>query len=189
MELYFSIDIETDGPIPGLYSMLSLGAAAFKILPNGEGEIISTWSSNFETLVDASQDSNTMKWWSTQNEAWEIVQKHKRNPGDAMKEFVQWVKNTCEQNGAKPVFVAYPAGFDFTFVYWYMIRFTGESPFSFSALDVKSYAMAKLGYEFRNTTKRSMPKEWFKYENKHSHVALEDAIEQGWLFVEMMKVR
>ena len=28
-ECYVSIDIEADGPIPGTYSMLSLGAAAF----------------------------------------------------------------------------------------------------------------------------------------------------------------
>jgi hypothetical protein len=34
---------------------------------------------------------------------------------------------------------------------------------------------------------RLMPDSWFKYKNKHSHVALEDAIEQGWMFVEMLK--
>lgn len=29
-EVYISTDIETDGPIPGKYSMLSLGSAAYK---------------------------------------------------------------------------------------------------------------------------------------------------------------
>jgi len=37
--------------------------------------------------------------------------------------------------------VGYPAAFDFLFVYWYLIRFTGESPFSHSALDLKTYAV------------------------------------------------
>jgi hypothetical protein len=32
-----------------------------------------------------------------------------------------------------------------------------------------------------------MPDSWFTYKNKHAHVALEDAIEQGWMFVEMLK--
>ena len=57
-----------------------------------------------------------------------------------MADYVNWIKGL----GGKPVFVAYPAGFDFLFVYWYLIRFTGASPFSHSALDMKTYAMALL---------------------------------------------
>jgi hypothetical protein len=49
-----------------------------------------------------------------------------------MRRYVEWIKTLT----AKPVFVAYPAGFDFLFVYWYLIRFVGESPFSHSALDI-----------------------------------------------------
>ncbi len=55
------------------------------------------------------------------------------------------------------MFVAYPAGFDFMFVAWYLLRFTGENPFSHAALDIKSYAMAMLKTEFRATVKRTMP--------------------------------
>lgn len=187
-ELYFSVDIEADGPIPGEYSMLSLGAAAFLIDDSG-ARIVGTWSSNLEPLSTAKQDDDTMKWWSTQTEAWEIVQKDREDPANSIKRFVEWVKGLCLETGTKPVFVAYPAGFDFTFVYWYTIKFAGECPFSFSSLDMKSYAMAKLGTKFRETTKKTMPDEWFKHENKRPHVALEDAIEQGWTFVEMMKAR
>jgi len=45
------------------------------------------------------------------------------------------------------VFVGYLAAFDFMFVHWYLVRFTGSSPFSHSALDIKTYAMALLGTE------------------------------------------
>jgi hypothetical protein len=83
------------------------------------------------------------------------------------------------------VFVGYPAAFDFMFVYWYLIRFAGSSPFSHSALDVKTYAMALLGTEYRRTVKRTMPREWFD-DSPHSHVALDDAIEQGALFCAML---
>jgi hypothetical protein len=67
-----------------------------------------------------------------------------------------------------------------------LIKFAGESPFSHSALDIKSFAMAVLKTDFRQSTKRSMPKRWFD-ELPHSHVALDDAIEQGALFCNMLK--
>jgi hypothetical protein len=99
-----------------------------------------------------------------------------------MRRYVAWIKTLK----AKPVFVAYPAGFDFLFVYWYLIRFVGESPFSHSALDMKSYAMAVLRTEYRASIKRNMPKHWFD-KLPHNHVALDDAIEQGALFCNMLK--
>jgi hypothetical protein len=49
----------------------------------------------------------------------------------------------------RPVFVGYPAAFDFMFVYWYLIRFAGESLFPQSALDIKTYAMALLRKGYR----------------------------------------
>ena len=83
------------------------------------------------------------------------------------------------------MFVAYPAGFDFTFVYWYCHRFAGRSPFSHSALDVKTLAMAVLGTRFHETAKRAMPRRWFD-PLPHTHVALDDAIEQGALFCNIL---
>jgi hypothetical protein len=95
---------------------------------------------------------------------------------------VSWIKSL----EGKPVFVAYPAGFDFLFVYWYLIKFTGESPFSHSALDLKSFAMAVLKTDYRAIAKRNMPKRWFD-DLPHTHVALDDAIEQGALFCNILK--
>ena len=103
-------------------------------------------------------------------------------PEGAMRRYLAWVKSLP----GTPVFVAYPAGFDFLFVYWYLIRFAGESPFSFSALDIKTYAMAMLKTGYRESVKRNMPKRWFD-DRPHSHVALDDAIEQGALFCNMLK--
>jgi len=98
-----------------------------------------------------------------------------------MTDYVAWLKKLP----GKPTFVAYPAGFDFMFVYWYLIRFTGESPFSHSALDMKTFAMALLKTDYREATKRNMPKEWFD-PLPHTHIALDDAIEQGALFCNML---
>jgi len=177
-EVYISTDVETDGPIPGPHSMLSLASVAF----DDSGNEIGSFTMNLKTLEGATGDPDTMKWWATQEDAWEAARKDPRDPEWVMKAYVEWVKSLP----GKPVFVAYPAGFDFLFVYWYMIRFAGESPFSFSALDIKTFAMARLGCGYREATKRRMPKKWFKDQPKHSHVALDDARGQGMLFMNML---
>lgn len=176
-EVYVSTDIESDGPIPGANSMLSFGSAAF--LP--DGTMHGTFSANLETLPDAVAGHAAMEWWGRNPKAWAACRANAQDPKEAMSRYVGWLWSLP----GKPVFVGYPAGYDFLFVYWYLIRFTGESPFSFSALDIKSYAMAMLGTEFRRTAKRSMPRRWFG-KHPHTHVALDDAIEQGTLFCNML---
>lgn len=176
-EIYVSTDVETDGPIPDPHSMLSLGSAAY--LP--DKTMVGTFSANLELLPGASGHPRTMGWWETQPEAWESCRQNPRPPEEVMKEYVAWLKGLPHS----PVFVAYPAGFDFTFVYWYLIRFTGENPFSHSALDIKTYAMARLKTAYRESAKRNMPKRWFD-QLPHTHRALDDAIEQGALFCNML---
>lgn len=176
-EIYVSTDIETDGRIPGPNSMLSFGSAAF----TADKELISTFEANLHFLPGATGNPETMEWWATQPKAWAACRTNLRDPAEAMPDYVKWVK---ELPGT-PVFVAYPAGFDFLFMYWYMIQFAGESPFSFSALDMKTYAMVLMGCDYREATKRNMPKKWFS-KRPHTHKALDDAIEQGELFCSML---
>jgi hypothetical protein len=177
-EIYISTDIEADGPIPGPHSMLSIGAAAY----TADKMLLSTFSVNLETLPGAQPHPKTAAWWATQPEAWAACRKDPEPPELAMTRFASWIR-TLEGN---PVFVAYPAGFDFLFVYWYLMKFVGESPFSHSALDIKSFAMAVLKTNYRDSTKRNMPKRWFD-DLPHTHIALSDAIEQGALFCNMLK--
>ena len=189
-EVYISVDVETDGPIPGPNSMLSLGAAAF-VPPSTEP--ISTFSVNFELLEGATPDPGTMKWWrEEQPRAWEACRQKLQEPEEAIRLFVAWVEGLSgiekKSSGAvqNAVFVGYPTGFDFTFTYWYLRRFSAGSPFSFSALDLKTFAMAVLGTPFRETVKRNMPRVWFPKDRPHTHVAVDDAIEQGIIFVNML---
>lgn len=177
IEIYVSTDVETDGPIPGPHSMLSIGSAAYTSQKN----LVATFSANLHVLPEACPHPDAEKWWATQPEAWAACRKDLEQPERVMQRYVAWLKELP----GKPVFVAYPAGFDFTFVYWYLMRFVGESPFGFSAIDMKTYAMALLKTEFRDTTKRRMPRRWFD-DLPHTHVALDDAIEQGALFCNML---
>ena len=179
-EVYVSTDIESDGPIPGPHSMLSFASAAF----TAKKELVDTFSANLELLPDALGDPKTMAWWQTQPEAWAACRKDLEAPDVVMPRYVQWLKSLP----GKPVFVGYPVCFDFLFVYWYLIRFAGESPFSHSGLDIKTYAMAVLKTEYRASTKKNMPRRWFD-NLPHTHVALDDAIGQGALFCNMLAER
>jgi DNA polymerase III alpha subunit (gram-positive type) len=122
-----------------------------------------------------------MAFWRSHPAAWEAARRDPRDPAEAMVSYVRWV----DALDGKPVFVGYPAAFDFMFVYWYLIKFAGRSPFSHSALDMKTFAMALLRRDYRSSTKQNMPKHWFD-DLPHSHVALDDAIEQGALFCNML---
>jgi hypothetical protein len=179
-EIYVSTDVESDGPIPGPHSMLSFASAAF----TREKRLLGTYSANLELLHGAQADPHTMEWWGRNPEAWDAARRDPRPPSVVMPEYLAWVK----QLPGVPVFVAYPAGFDFTFVFWYLHRFVGESPFAHSALDIKTFAMALLKLPYRDSTKRNMPARWFD-ELPHTHVALDDAIGQGALFCNMLKER
>ena len=176
-EIYVSTDVEADGPIPGPHSLLSFASAAY----TPDKKLLGAFSANLETLPGARPDPRTLAWWQQHPEAYQATRTNLEDPGAAMTRYVAWVK---ELPGS-PVFVAYPAGFDFLFVYWYLIRFAGESPFCFSALDIKTYAMSLLKCGYREATKKNMPKRWFD-PLPHSHVALDDAVEQGALFCNML---
>lgn len=181
-ELYISVDIEASGPIPLEYSMLSLGAAAFL----KTGELIDTFEINLEELPSAQRYPDTMRWWATQPKAWEECRKNLIDPKTAMNRFDAWVHRVSSKTGTVPIFVAYPSGFDFTFVYVYLMKFVGHSRFSFSALDIKSYASAVMKKPFRQTVKKSFPKKWMS-KKRHTHIAIDDAICQGEIFMNILK--
>lgn len=176
-EIYVSTDIEVDGPIPGPHSMLSFASAAY--LP--DKTLVATFSSNLELLPGAAGHAETLQWWSERPEAWAAARHEPRAPEVVMPEYAEWL----EALPGPCVFVGYPAAFDFMFVYWYLIRFAGRSPFSFSALDIKTLAMTLMQTDYRRSTKSRMPKRWFD-PLPHTHVALDDAIEQGALFCNML---
>ena len=85
-EVYVSTDIETDGPVPGLHSMLSLGSAAYRV----DKTCLDTIEQHIQTLPEASPDPLTMLWWADKSEAWAYCR-------------------------GEPVFVGYSAAWDFAF--------------------------------------------------------------------------
>jgi hypothetical protein len=176
-EIYISTDIEADGPIPGPHSMLSFASAAYRT----DRMLLGTFTANLQLLPGATGHPATMEFWSQHKDAYAATRLNPKDPAVAMMEYVRWI----ESLKGTPVFVGYPAGFDFVFIYWYLHRFTGASPFGHSALDMKTMGMTLLGKAYRQSVKKNLPAAWIG-DAPHTHVALDDAIEQGELFCNMM---
>jgi hypothetical protein len=178
-EIYCSTDIETDGPTPGLNSMLSFATAAF----TADGTFVGSWTANLTQIDGGIEDPKTMDWWRLHPGAWEACRVDPQLPRNVMPLYCDWV----EQLPGNPIFVAYPAGFDFTFMYFYTMTFAGRRPFGFSALDMKTFACARLGLPYANSVKKSWPADWKAGAGKHTHTVLDDALEQGRQFLKMRK--
>lgn len=179
-EIYVSVDIETTGPIPGPYSMISLGAVAFDARTFKE---IDAFEVNIKQLEHATVHPKTKaNFWDKFPDAWKYANTNPQTPEDAMNAFVDWTKRLP----GKPVFCAKPLGFDWTFVYWYLESYARENPYGFSALCMKSYASAVLKTPFRRTTQPNFPKHWVT-DTPHPHIAVIDAREQGEIFMKILK--
>jgi hypothetical protein len=149
-ELYFSFDVEVDGRIPGQNSMLSLGCAAFELFND---QPISEFSCNFDRLDGAVQDPDTMAFWDKNPDAYNATRKFCKPAYANMQNLNSWINQIAKAKDKKPVAVAYPAGFDFMFVYWYLMYTIKKSPFSFSCLDIKTLAFATAKFSNYKETK------------------------------------
>jgi DNA polymerase III epsilon subunit-like protein len=183
-EAYVSVDVEADGPIPGQYSMLSFGAA-----------LAGRWiTADFQPADPAGQTFyRELKPISAEFEPEALavsgldrgeLQRSGAEPAQAMTDFKDWVYQVCAGN--RPVLVAYPLSFDWMFLYWYLIKYTGSSPFSHSScLDVKTMYAVKAHSPLSSVSKDRLPHE-LRPEHRHTHHALDDAVEQAELFANIM---
>src|SRR4029453_18307662 len=96
LQIYVSTDVETDGPVAGKHSILSIGSAAY----TAEKELLSTFSANLATLPNAHPDPKTAGWWLTQPAAWSACRQSLELPRDAMARYVTWLNSLP----GKPVF-------------------------------------------------------------------------------------
>jgi len=186
VDAYFSADIETDGPIPGPYSMLS-----FAIVYAGRFD-----GKRFERPVSYDQIFyRELKPISDnfQSEALRVngldrvrLCAEGDTPQKAMSEACKWVKNIA--GGAKPVLVAYPLSFDWTWLYWYFIQFSLDgSPFDYSrCFDIKTALAVKAGVPITEAS-RSRLDPFLRAKHQHTHHALDDAISQAEIFANVFE--
>ncbi len=150
---YIMVDIESDGPIPGDYSMISFGAV----------------------IVDESLDKTFYGQIKPISEKWIpealAVSGHSREetltfgePAQVMSDFKDWL---IENSKGRPFFISDNNGFDWMFVCWYFHHFLGENPFGHSSQNMGSMYKGLVKDAFKN----------FKHlrETKHTHHPVDDA--------------
>jgi len=181
-DVYFSADVETDGPIPGKFSMLS-----FALVLAGSFDGRRFKRSNLETCFYRELRPISDNF---QPEALRVNGLDRNrlmldggDPVAVMTEAALWIKNVA-QSGA-PILVAYPLSFDWSWLYWYFVNFLGSSPFNHSlCYDVKTAYAVKASVPICESGKsRLLPS--LRPQRSHTHHALEDAIEQAEIFAKV----
>jgi hypothetical protein len=177
-EVYIAVDVEADGPIPGPYSMLSLGMAAVGYPDCSFYTEIRPISERFQpqALVVTGMDRDRLL-----REA--PLAEH------AMEAAARWVNDL--RNIGRPVFLAAPAVWDGMFVHWYFMNFVGRSPFgqTGSGIDLRSYWMGLRGCEWVQTRKGRIKHDLGITDLPHTHHARADAVELAVLFERILALR
>jgi len=184
-EIYISADIETDGPVPGTFSMLSFGLAAVATF---DGEVVSRLDARaharYWELIPISDRFDAEALAVNGLDRDRLIATG-QSPQDAMRSAALWIERIA--HGRTPVLVAYPVAFDWMFLHWYFESFADSSPFGHgSCVDIRSLYMGASGVPFSQSSKKSMPSK-LQPRTAHTHHALEDAIEQGQLFVNVFE--
>ena len=152
--MYLMVDIEADGPIPGDYSMISLGAVVV------EPALDRVFSARLRPISER---------WIPEALA---VSGHSRqdtlafaDPREEMQRFADWLRTLGP--GKPPVFVADNNGFDWMFVCWYFHHFLGACPLGHSSQN--------LGSLYKGLVKDARAS--FKHLRKttHTHDPVDDA--------------
>lgn len=167
-EIFISIDVETAGPIPGEYSMLSIGAC-----------VVTDPSTTFACELKPINDRFVPEALKISGMSLDRLQREGIEPEAAMRRFRAWIDEVASD--ATPVFVGFNAPFDWSFVNYYFHKFTGENPFGFTALDIKALWMGVSGCTWADTRSSRIAEE--THPQLHSdHDALHDALYQAELF-------
>ncbi len=174
LDAWVSVDVETAGPNPSRYSMLSIGAC---IVANPErGFYVELRPLRDEALPEALEVSGL---------SMEALARTGTSPDRAMADFAAWLAGTVPAD-RQPIFVGFNAAFDWMFVNDYFHRFVGRNPFGHAAVDMKSYFMGLTGVTWDETSMAHVS-EHYGERRALTHHALQDARDQAQLFRRMLE--
>jgi ribonuclease T len=168
-EVFISVDVETSGPIPGEYSLLSIGACHV----DDERQSFSCQLRPITRNADPAALAVT-------GLSLDRLEREGRDPLDAMRAFRDWLRQVAGEE-ASVVFVGFNAAFDWSFINYYFHKYLGENPFGFSALDIKSLYMGKTGCAW-SQTRSSRITAALSPQRRGDHNPLHDAQYQAELF-------
>ena len=168
-EVFISVDVETAGPIVGEHSMLTVGACLVY-----QPEI------SFSIMLKPVSGKSVAEALKITGLTLEQAETEGVTPSEAMTEFSAWIAKNVPKESS-PVFVGLNAPFDWGFVNYYFLKYLGENPFGFTALDIKALFMGATGCSWYETRSSAIDKVVHPNQ-KGDHDALHDAKYQAELF-------
>jgi DNA polymerase III epsilon subunit-like protein len=173
-QAYIMVDVETAGPNPGNYALLSIGACTML-------EPRQTFYIELQPDKDAI-DENAM---AVHGLDLARLRREGLPPAEGLALFDSWVKGVVSAP-LKPVFVAFNAPFDWMFVNDYFHRYLGRNPFGHNALDIRTFYMAVKRLPWSEASMRSASQTYLESSQPLSHHALQDALDQAIIFSRLL---
>ena len=151
---YIMVDVESDGPIPGDYSMICFGAVVV------EPTLSRTFYGQLRPISE--------RWLPDALAVSGFTREQTLDFPDAesvMRQFQGWLAGHAD--GGRPMFISDNNGFDWQFINWYFHHFIGTNPFGFSSTNLGSLYKGIVGDTFQN----------FKHlrRTSHTHHPVDDA--------------
>jgi DNA polymerase III epsilon subunit-like protein len=172
-ETYISVDVETAGPVPGQYALLSIGAC-----------LVEDPSTSFYIELQPDFPDYTHEAIAIHGLSLAALRETGVPPKEAIQAFAAWVSQVAPE-GTRAVFVAFNAPFDWMFINSYFHRYLDYNPFGHSALDIKSYFMGQTGVTWGETSMKHISSHFLE-ETHLSHNALNDAQDQAQIFQRLL---
>lgn len=150
---YIMVDIESDGPIPGDYSMICFGAVVVE-----EG-LERTFYGQLRPISEKFIPEALAVSGFTREEVMAFPE-----PAEVMRSFATWLASISKD---RLLFIADNNGFDWSFINWYFHHFLGKNPFGFSSTNLGSLYKGMMKDTFVT----------FKHlrRTKHTHHPVDDA--------------
>ena len=127
--IYVMVDIEADGPCPGLYSMTELGA----VLVDHRFLSHDRFYANFSPISNAWQPEALAVTGRSRDATLQFT-----HPSISMNSFNDWLKSISLNFEQSLKFLSDNVGFDWQFVNYYFWRYVGKNPFGHSGMDISS---------------------------------------------------
>lgn len=165
---YFVVDVESDGPCPGLYSMISFGAVKVQEDLKNTPTFYGTLKPISDKWIPQALDVSGFTREETMSFA---------DPKYEMEDFANWIK---ENSVGRPIFISDNNGFDWQFINYYFHRYIGENPFGFSS--------RRLADLYCGMQKDTYAKWKHLRDTKHTHNPVDDAMGNAEVLVKMKKM-
>lgn len=165
----FIVDVESDGPCPGLYSMVSFGVIRVQ-------ENLVTTPTFFGQTAPISD-----KWIPDALAVSEVTrEQHLKYPDPKMEmlRFNSWLK---ENSKGRPIFISDNPAFDWQWINYYMHCYCNNNPFGFSARRIGDFYSGLEKDWFAASKWKAMRK------TNHTHNPVDDARGNAEAFVEMVR--